>query len=252
MADQKKTLFEFTEGNAPTLTDICLTGEDPAGTKVMRRLTWQTIRNLFMGAPTADGDMIVGNSAGVWSKKTLAQTQVILHPYSLIGGVWHKQLWISGFKPTLTNGCAEVAQYESSTNKLVYDYLAFDKDAIEYAYADCPAPQDYTGGVIYMRPRWFHPAATAFKVSWGLSCVSIADNEAMDVATGTPQYSNDTGGTTYKFYIGPMTSAITISGTVAAGNQWKFRASRKADDGTNDTLDVDAYLRGFDVFYPVA
>ena len=191
-----------------------------------------------------DGSEIIG--------KTIAEMQVLLNPYALIGGVLHKQLWIAGFKPTKTAGCADPAQIEMSTNKTVYDYLAFDKDTIEYAYANVPLPQDYAGGVIYGQPYWTHPATTTnFKVSFGLSGVAIGDAGAMDVAQGTPQYSNDTGGTTSYLYVGPLTSAITISGTPAAGKLVQFRASRKADDATNDTLNVDAYLLGWLIWYPV-
>lgn len=42
-----KTLFQLTEGVAPALTDYALTGQDPAGSPAMRRLTWQSIKNLF-------------------------------------------------------------------------------------------------------------------------------------------------------------------------------------------------------------
>lgn len=73
-----KELFDLAQGNAPALTDMTLTGEDPSGVPVLRRVTWQTIRNLFMGTPTADGDFSVGNSAGTYSKKTLAETKTLL------------------------------------------------------------------------------------------------------------------------------------------------------------------------------
>ena len=52
-----KTLFELTEGSAPALTDYALTGEDPAGIHVLRRTTWQSIKNLFKAN--------WGNAAGV-------------------------------------------------------------------------------------------------------------------------------------------------------------------------------------------
>ena len=209
---------------------------------------------LLLGIPlsTADNDMLFGIS-GAWTKKTRAEAQVILHPNQLIGGVWHKQLWVAGFKPKLTNGCAAPAQIEMSTNKNIYDYLAFDKDAIEYAYANVPMPSDYTGGVIYFKPYWLHPATTTnFKVSWGLDAVSFANDDALDAAVGTTIYVNDEGGTTSDLYVGAQSSAVTIAGTPAAGELVNFRASRKADDGTNDTLAVDAYLLGFMIWYPVA
>lgn len=78
MVDEPKTIFELTEGSAPALTDYALTGEDPAGNHVLRHTTWQSIRNLFLGAPTANNDFVVGTSSGTWQKKTLAETQGIL------------------------------------------------------------------------------------------------------------------------------------------------------------------------------
>jgi len=163
----------------------------------------------------------------------------------------HKNLWIGGWKPTLTSGSASSAQIEMGTNKNVYDYLAFDKDSIEYAYANVPMPLDYDGGVITAKFYWLHPAATAFKVSWGLQGIAITDGDALDVPQGTAIYSNDEGGTTSDLYISPDTADITIGGTPAAGKMIQFRVSRKADDGTNDTLDVDAYLIGVLIKYGV-
>ncbi len=169
-----------------------------------------------------------------------------------ISGVLHKQLWIGGWKPTVTSGCAASAPIEMATNKNVYDYCAFDKATIEYAYANIPMPDDYSGGTIYAKFYWLHPATTTnFGVSWGLQAVAMSNDDALDVAQGTAKYANDVGGTTYDLYISPLTAAITIAGTPVAGDLVQFRASRKADDATNDTLDVDAYLIGVMVWYPV-
>ncbi len=96
-----------------------------------------------------------------------------------------------------------------------------------------------------------HPTATAYKVSWGLSGVALSDGATLDVAQGTPQYANDTGGTANYLYNSPQTSAITIANTPTAGKLTQFRVSRNATDGTNDTLDADAYLMGTLVWYPV-
>jgi len=164
----------------------------------------------------------------------------------------YKQIWVAGWKPTLTAGCASSAQIEMGTNKNVYDYLAFDKDTIEYAYANVPMPDDYTGGTVLFRVYWFHPATTTnFKVSWGLQGVSLASGDTMDVAQGTAIYSNDTGGTTSDVYLSPVSGSVTIAGTPASTELVNFRVSRKANDSTNDTLAVDAYLLGVMIWYPV-
>ena len=229
---------KLTQKDAVTViadTDIVYVVQGVGGTPVVKKSTW----SLFKSTLKTYFDTIY--------------TPPSMRPNALIGGVIHNQFWIGGWKPKLTNGCAASAQIDMGTNKNVYDYLAFDKDAIEYAYANFPLPQEYTGGVVYAQPYWLHPATTTnFKVSWGLDVVSARNDDTLDVAQGTTIYSNDIGGTTSDLYIGPLTTAITIAGTLAAGNLVNWRSSRKADDGTNDTLAVDAFLLGWLVWYPVA
>ena len=212
--------------------------------------------------PTAAGDHINGKADGTWEKKTLAEEKTVLGITSATGqmievkyisGVPHKQLWIGGWKPTITAGCSASDRIEMGTNKNVYDYLPFDGGSVdENAYANIPLPQDYTGGVIYAKPYWTHPATTTnFKVAWGLQAVAIDNDGALDVAQGTAQTSLDEGGTTSDLYIGPQTSAITIAGTPTAGKLVNWNCYRDASDTTNDTLAVDAYLLGWMIWYPV-
>jgi hypothetical protein len=106
-------------------------------------------------------------------------------------------------------------------------------------------PKQWDRGPITAIFYWRHPATTAnFKVSWGLQAVAISDDDAGEAAFGTAQYANDTGGTTADIYVSPETSAITVAGSPAAGDLTFFQLLRKADDGTNDTLAVDAVLVG--------
>lgn len=200
---------------------------------------------------TADKDFLVGNGTD-WQKKTLAETKIVLGATS-IGGVAHKQLWIAGWKPTKTSGCAESAQLEMTTNKNVVDYLAFDASTIEYAYANVPMPDDYSGGAVYAKYYWLHPATTTnFGVVWTLSGVSFADDGTLDAAQGTGVAVVDTGGTTNDLYISGLSTAITIAGTPTAGKYVNFRLYRDAISATYDTLAVDAYLLGVMIWYPVS
>lgn len=234
-----KFLARASSGNlaAKDITDFALSMLDDANAgAVMTTLGFSANAQTFVTAANYAAMRAALGAAGV----------------TLISTVPHKQLWIGNAKPTLTSGCASAAQIEMGTNKNVYDYLAFDKDSIEYAYANVAMPQDYTGGTIYATFWWTHPATTTnFKVSWGLQAVSFSDDDTLDAAQGTAQYSNDTGGTTSDLYVSPQTSAITIAGTPVAGDLVNFRILRKADDATNDTLAVDAYLLGVMIWYPV-
>lgn len=252
MAD--KTIFQLNFGDSPQLTDVTITGQDPSGTPSLVKHTWQTILNFFTSNQLASGaNIITGTSDALFaSPKALRDAGVV--DYEVIGGVIYHKIYIgaTAWQPTITSGCASLAQLEMGTNKNVYDYLAFDKDTIEYAYCGFGLPFEYTGGTVLAKFLWTHPATTTnFKVSWGLQGVCIADGENLDVAHGTAQYANDTGGSTSYLYVSPLTSAITIAGTPAAGKMLRLRVLRKADDATNDTLAVNAYLLGVMLYIPV-
>lgn len=155
--------------------------------------------------------------------------------------------------PSITAGCASLSTQEMSTNKQVIEYLAFDASTDENAEIEIVMPPTWDGGVIYCTPYWTHPATTTnFKVSWGFKGRAYANDDAMDQAFGTAVTSYDTGGTTYDHYAGPETTAITLAGTPAGGQSIILRVYRDADDATNDTLAVDAWLKGFMLRYTVS
>lgn len=163
----------------------------------------------------------------------------------------YKNLWIGGWRPTLTNGCGAVAQLEMGTNKNVYDYVPFDAGTVEYAYANVPMPLDYDGGAITYKCYWTHPSGTAYKVLWGMNAAAITDNESLDVAAGSAVYSTDEGGTA-NLYISDISPEMTIGGTASAGKLVHFEVFRVATSPTDDTLNVDAYLIGVLIKYGVA
>lgn len=154
----------------------------------------------------------------------------------------------SAMTPRAVNGAA-FGRLDSTTNKIVSPTFDFDASTIEYAQFAFQMPRAWDEGTISFVPVWTHGATTTnFKVSWGLRAVAISDGDALDAAFGTGQFSNDTGGTTDTLYIGPESAAITVAGTPQAGDWVVFEVYRKADDGTNDTLAVDARLHGVTIY----
>lgn len=158
-------------------------------------------------------------------------------------------IWVpaAAMIPRTTNGAA-AGLSETTTNKVMRRSLDFDKDTIEYSQFTIKMPKSWDEGTITFVPVWFHGAATAFKVSWGLQGVALSNNEGMDAAFGTAIYSNDTGGTTDRVYFGDESTAITIAGTPAAEDLVVLQALRMATDATNDTLDADGKLLGYALF----
>lgn len=164
-------------------------------------------------------------------------------------GTGRHSIWIpiDAMIGRITNGPG-VTVDESTTNKQTLRTLDFDASTIEYAQFRYPMPKSWDEGTVTFRPRWRHGATTVnFKTSWGLQGLALSDDDAIDTAYGTAQFSNDTGGTTDDLYVGPESAAITIAGTPQAEDSVLFQVFRKADDATNDTLAIDARLLGIDL-----
>jgi len=228
MADPKK-LTQMTETTLPALTDLMYLVINPGSVPQGMKMTLQSLLTLF-----------------------LAENVARYADASVINSKVHKQLWLAGWMNAITSGCGDQYLDESSTNKVNMGSFPFDKDAVEYAFVNVAMPDDYAGGDVYAKFYWKHGSGgSAFKVSWGLQGVGFGDGDALDAAHGTAEYANDEGGTAETLYISPITDAITLAGTPAAGDLVALRVLRKADDGSNDTLDVDANLVGVMLWYPV-
>ena len=65
MVDENKEIFDIALSAAPSITDYTFNGYDPSGVPVLRKVTWQTIRNLFFStfSTGSSGDAVV-NSGG--------------------------------------------------------------------------------------------------------------------------------------------------------------------------------------------
>lgn len=148
----------------------------------------------------------------------------------------------AAMKVPTTAGAAPLAWDESTTNKVMTGYLAFDKDTQEHAQFSFRAPNalDESAGFT-ARFIWKEAAgATAHACVWQVEMQAQGDGDSLDSAWGTAVAVTDTGAAD-KRYISDETATITPGGTWAAGDEIIVRVSRKAADAA-DTLDVDAHL----------
>ena len=138
-----------------------------------------------------------------------------------------------------TNGCAS-GSTELATNDVMLvtmDCDAATDEAIQFRF---PAPKSWNESTLTAIIDWTHPStATNFDVVWGVRCLAIGNDDALDAAFGTAQTVTDTGGTANDHYTTAETSAITCSGTPAEGDSVVVEFYRDADNGS-DTLAVDA------------
>lgn len=204
---------------------------------------------------TTTGDIELGNASDTTVSRAAAGTIAVEGVNVLTtatGAAQGKQtigVASGGIFPATTNGCAALAQAETTTNKINYKYLAFDAAAVEYAWVWFPTPKSYNASTFTMRFVWTHPStATNFDVVWQVEMLSVADDDALDTAVGTAVTVTDTGGTTQDFYTSAETGAITPSNTASKQDWIACRVSRLATNGS-DTMTVDAHLIGVEIYY---
>lgn len=141
--------------------------------------------------------------------------------------------------PRTTNG-ATYGTGETTTNKVLYDYMAFDATTSEYAGFYISMPKGWNEGTVTAQIVWSHPAATAYGIDFDLSAAAVSDGETLDINHGTPVSITDTGGTTGTKYRSAVSSPLTIAGTPAAEDTVYFQLQL---DVASSTLDVDCHVQ---------
>jgi hypothetical protein len=137
------------DGAAPALTDYVPIGQSPSGeTPSFVRQTLASIRNLFMGTPSAAGDFPVSiDDTGKYVKRTLAQAKTIL-------GIGELALLLpgGGLIVPATGGCDQPETITTMINSINYRVNKFAKSAIGEAEIGF-APSAYDNGVVtpYMK-----------------------------------------------------------------------------------------------------
>ena len=139
--------------------------------------------------------------------------------------------------PSTTDGAA-TGTYETTTNKNVADYFAFDSGATEESIQfNWKMPFDWDGGTVKFLFDWSSDtgSTTGDTVEIGVSGVAINNSDARDVAQGTPQVISDAllADSGDDNQVTEATPAVTIAGSPTTGSWVNFRIYRNTD-GTDD------------------
>lgn len=159
-------------------------------------------------------------------------------PAALTGGKRAFSLPAGAWAPTTTNGCAAVATGESSSNKVNYEFLAFDASSDEYAYATTYLSKSYLAGTLEFKVIWTAAAGTAAEtVIWKLDGLCRSDDDAIDTAYGTAATASDA-------YIaaGDVHETAWTAVTPASDAADRWLALRVMRDAVTDSKTGDAHL----------
>jgi hypothetical protein len=123
--------------------------------------------------------------------------------------------------------------------------LAYDASTQETAQWTGVAPQGLTGTVTAVI-TYAMASATANNVEFEVSLEAISDGDSVDTdAADSFDSVNSSGGATVPGtagHIDQLSVTLTNADSIAAGDYFRLKVSRDADDGTNDTATGDLYL----------
>jgi len=160
-----------------------------------------------------------------------------------------ESIWVPAVAmyPNSTNGCAGIAQVELSNGPEIRT-LDFDKDSDEFAQFAIAFPKSWNEGTITFQAYFTADSTNTGTVSWGLSGVSCADNDTINVAFGTQvaPTAKAHSGTANDLDVTAESGAVTIAGSPSTDEEVFFQISR---DVSEDSLTADAKLLGVKIFF---
>ena len=160
-----------------------------------------------------------------------------------------ESIWIPAVAmyPTTTNGCADLEQTELTAGQPELKTLDFDKDSDEFAQFAIAFPKSWNEGTVTFQPFFTANTTNTGSAKFIVAGVAVADDGPIDAAFGTGQGTAiGFSGTANDLMVGNESSAITIAGSPAAGEQVFFNIFR---DVSADNLTADAKLLGIKLFF---
>ena len=147
-----------------------------------------------------------------------------------------------------TNG-ADAEQVETTATRPDMKVFDFDASTKQYTQFTVAMPKSWNEGTVTYQVYWAPSTTNTGNCIFGLQGVACADGDTIDVAYGTAIEVTDAGiGTVEDQQITSESSAMTVAGSPAAGEQTYFQLYRDAADGS-DTFTGEARVLGVKIFY---
>ena len=159
-------------------------------------------------------------------------------------------IWVPAaamYAPT-TNG-ADAEQVETTATRPDMKVFDFDASTKQYTQFTIAMPKSWNEGTLTYQVYWAPSTTNTGNAIFGLQGVACADGDTIDVAYGTAIEITDAGiGTVEDQQITSESSAMTVAGSPAAGEQTYFQLYRDAADGS-DTFTGESRVLGVKIFY---
>jgi len=159
-------------------------------------------------------------------------------------------IWIpaAAMYAATTNG-ADGEQVETTATRPDMKVFDFDASTKQYTQFTIAMPKSWNEGTLTYQVYWAPSTTNTGNCIFGLQGVACADGDTIDVAYGTAIELTDAGiGTVEDQQVTSESSAMTVAGSPAAGEQSYFQLYRDAADGS-DSFTGEARVLGIKLFY---
>ena len=148
-----------------------------------------------------------------------------------------------------TTNPADSALVETTATRPDLNVFDFDAGTKQYTQFTIGMPKSWNEGTVTYQVYWSPSTTNTGNCIFGLQGVACADGDTIDVAYGTAVDITDAGiGTVEDQQVSAESSAITIAGSPAAGEQTYFQLFRDAADGS-DTFTGECRVLGVKIFF---
>jgi|9_EtaG_2_1085328.scaffolds.fasta_scaffold02100_8 hypothetical protein len=148
-----------------------------------------------------------------------------------------------------TTNPADAAQVETTAIRPDLKVFDFDASTKQYTQFTIAMPKSWNEGTLTYQVYWSPSTTNTGNAIFGLQAVACADGDTIDVAYGTAIEVTDAGiGTVEDQQISSESSAMTVAGSPAAGEQTYFQLYRDAADGS-DTFTGECRVLGIKLFF---
>ena len=164
--------------------------------------------------------------------------------------VGKESIWIpsSAMYPSTTNGCAAIAQVETTALRPDLKVLDFDASSDEFAQFAIAFPKSWNEGTVTFQPYWTVTGTNTGTVAWQLGGIAVSSDDTLNTAFGTLVATTALAhsGTSNDLMVSVESGAVTIAGSPAVGDQVFFQINR---DVSADAQTGDARLLGVKLFF---
>jgi len=148
-----------------------------------------------------------------------------------------------------TTNPADSAQVETTATRPDLKVFDFDASTKQYTQFTIAMPKSWNEGTLTYQVYWSPSTTNTGNAIFGLQGVACADGDTIDVAYGTAIEVTDAAiGTVEDQQISSESSAMTVAGSPAAGEQSYFQLYRDAADGS-DTFTGECRVLGIKLFF---